>query len=184
MRRFGAKLLLVCMLLSGCSTWLDGSYYYIQPHEEKQEDPDSDIVAVSNYRTLCQALSAMVHNGTANGVLSVKNYNQLSLARDMQYAIEDVIENDPIGAYAVEEMDFELGTKAGHPAVAVKISYYHDRAEIRKIHHLEDMEQAKQTIGDALDSCDSGVVLYVEEFQDLDCIQWVHSATFASKAAQ
>lgn len=173
MKRFSAMLLMVCMLLSGCSTWLDGSYYFIKPHEENQEDSDNDIVAVSNYRALCRALSGMVHNGTVNGVISVKNYNQLVLARDMQYAIEDVMTNDPIGAYAVDEMGFELGTKAGQPAVAVKISYYHDRAELLKIHQLEDMAQAKQTISEALDRCDSGVVLYVEEFQDMDCIQWV-----------
>lgn len=173
MKRFGAMLLLVCILLSGCSTWLDGSYYSVKPHEEKQEDFSSDIVAASSYSTLCRALTGMVHSGTTSGVISVKNYNQLVLARDMQYAVEDVKANDPIGAYAVEEVEFELGTKAGQPAIAVKISYYHDRAELQKIHQLEDMNQVKQDIGEALDNCDSGVVLYVENYQGLDCIQWV-----------
>ena len=106
MKRFGAILLIVCMLLSGCSTWLDGSYYSIKPHEEKQEDSDSDIVAVSSYSALCRALAGMVHNGTTNGLISVKNYNQLVVARDMLYAIEHVKTSDPIGAYAVEEMEF------------------------------------------------------------------------------
>lgn len=173
MKRFGAILLIACMLLSGCSTWLDGSYYSIKPHEEKQEDSDSDIVAVSSYSALCRALTGMVHNGTTNGVISVKNYNQLVVARDMLYAIEHVKTSDPIGAYAVEEMEFELGTNAGQPAIGVDISYYHDRTELQKIHHLADMDQAVQTIGKALDSCDSGIVLYVETFRELDCVQWV-----------
>lgn len=173
MKRFGAMLLIVCMLLSGCSTWLDGSYYSIKPHEEKQEDADSDIVAVSSYAALCRALTGMVHNGTTNGVISVKNYNQLVVARDMLYAIEHVKTSDPIGAYAVENMEFELGTNAGQPAIAVNISYYHDRTELQKIHHLENMAQAEETIGKALDGCDSGIVLYVEAFRELDCVQWV-----------
>ena len=165
--------MMVCMLLSGCSTWLDGSYYSIKPHEEKQEDSDSDIVAVSSYSALCRALAGMVHNGTTNGLISVKNYNQLVVARDMLYAIEHVKTSDPIGAYAVEEMEFELGTNAGQPAIAVNISYYHDRAELQKIHHLADMDQAKEAIAKALDTCDSGIVLYVETFRELDCVQWV-----------
>lgn len=173
MKRFGAMVLMLCLLLSGCSTWLDGSYYSIKPHEEKQEDSGSDIVAVSSYSALCRALASMASNGTTNGVISVKNYNQLVVARDMLYAVEHVKKNDPIGAYAVEDMEFELGTNAGQPAIAVSISYYHDRTELQKIHRLADMAEAEQTIGEALDSCDSGLVLYVSRFQDLDYVQWV-----------
>lgn len=173
MKRFSVMLLVLCMLLCGCSTWLDGSYYSIKPHEEKQEDSDSDIVAVSSYSALYRALTGMVHNGTTNGVISVKNYNQLVVARDMLYAIDRVKTTDPIGAYAVEDMEFELGTNAGQPAIAVSISYYHDRTELQKIHRLTDMTQAEETIGKALDACDSGIVLYVEDYQELDCVQWV-----------
>lgn len=173
MKRFSAMVLILCLLLCGCSTWLDGSYYSIKPHEEKQEDSGSDIIAVSSYSALCRALASMVSNGTTNGVISVKNYNQLVVARDMLYAVEHVKNNDPIGAYAVEDMEFELGTNAGQPAIAVSISYYHDRTELQKIHHLADMAEAEQTIGEALDSCDSGIVLHVTKFQDLDYVQWV-----------
>lgn len=173
MKRFSAMLLIVCMLLSGCSTWLDGNYHSIKPHEEKENNSDSDIVAVSSYAALCRALTGMVHNGTVNGLISVKNYNQLVVARDMRHAIEHVKVNDPIVAYAVEKMEFELGTNAGQPAIAVSISYYHDRTELQKIRHLQDMIQAEEAIGEALDNCDSGIVLYIEEFQNQDYVQWV-----------
>lgn len=173
MKRFSAMLVIICILLSGCSTWLDGSYHSIKPHEEKQNDSGSDIVAVSSYAALYRALTNMVQYGTASGVISVKNYNQLVVARDMRYAIENMKLSDPIGAYAVEKVEFELGTNAGQPAIAVNISYYHDRTELQKIHRLENMTQAGETIGVALDSCDSGIVLYVKEFQELDLVQWV-----------
>lgn len=173
MKRFCAIMLMICILLSGCSTWLDGSYHSIKVHEEKQNGSGSDIVAVSSYAALYRALTNMVQNGTTNGVISVKNYNQLVVARDMRYAIESMQLSDPIGAYAVEKVEFELGTNAGQPAIAVNISYYHDRTELQKIHRLEDMTKAEEAIGGALNSCDSGIVLYVNAFQNVDLVQWV-----------
>ena len=173
MKRLGIICLILCLLLSGCSTWLDGSYHSIIPHEEAQNNAGNDSVPVSSYAALYRTMTGMVHNGTTSGVISVKNYNQLVVARDMRNVVEQVRKNDPIAAYAVEKVDFELGTNAGQPAIAVRISYYHDRAELQKIQHLENMAAVQAAIGKALDGCDSGIVLYVESYQDLDCIQWV-----------
>lgn len=173
MKRLVLLILVTGLILSGCSTWLDGSYHSIKPHEEKENQSGSEMVAVSSYAALYRTLVNMVHNGTLSGIISVKNYNQLVVARDMRYAIDNVRLSDPISAYAVEAIHFELGTNAGQPAIAVSIDYYHDRTELQKIHHLENMTQAEEAIGSALDGCDSGIVVYVVGYQDYDFVQWV-----------
>lgn len=180
MKRIWAGILTCCLLLSGCSTWLDGSYYSATPHQEKENVSGDEAIAVSNYGALYQALVSFVEKGSVTGVISVKNYNQLVVARDTRNAIEKLKQTHPIGAYAVEQIAFDLGTKGGQPAIALEITYYHDRAELQKIQHVETMDQAQEAIATALDSCAAGVVLYVESYEPSDLAQWVETYSAAN----
>lgn len=173
MKKWIVWVLACCLLLSGCSTWLEGSYHSVTPHQEKENDSGDEILAVSSYNALCRTLAGMVEKGTLNAVISVKNYNQLVLARDMRNAIDNLKKTDPVGAYAVENIEFDLGTNAGQPAMAVNITYYADRMEPQKIQYLEDMSQAEQIIGIALSNCETSVALHVKQFESRDFVQWV-----------
>ena len=173
MKRLAAMILALCLLLSGCGNWQDGSYVSVKPHEEQFSQNDSQLVSASSYSSLRRALLNMVHNGTQSGVISVANYNQLTVSRDTRAAIQDIIENDPIGAYALESIGFELGTNAGKAAIAVQISYHHDRNEMKKIQQVEQMADARNAMAEALDNCDSGIVVYVAQYEETDLIQWV-----------
>ncbi len=172
MKRIVILAAVLCLLLTGCNSLLEGSYQSITPHQEKPVNSGSQTVAVSSYSALYRALVNMVHSGTVAGVISIENYNQLVVARDTRYAIENLLLSDPIGAFAVEDIQFQLGTNAGQSAIAVSISYYHDRTELQKIQHLENMAQAEAAIGTALNNCDSGIVLYIGKFQEYDFVQW------------
>ena len=172
MKRFAAMILALCLLLSGCSTLLDGSYHSAKPHEEQQSSADDHTVAVSSYTALCRALGNMVESGSESFVISVEHYDQLAVTRDMRSAIQEVMTNNPIGAYAVDEITFELGTNAGQPAVAVTVRYHHDRTEIRKIQTVSESAEVREAIAAALDNCEPGLVLYVENFEQLDYAQW------------
>ncbi|MDD6201078.1 MAG: transglutaminase-like domain-containing protein [Firmicutes bacterium] len=173
MKRLILLILALCLLLGGCSSLLDGSYVSVKPHQEQSSQTASQSVAVSSFSGLCRALENMVQNGTVNGVISVANYNQLIVARDMDAAVQKTLTEYPIGAYAVEDIQFELGTNAGKPAIAVDIRYFHDRSDLQKIHHVDKMQAAEEVIAQALTNCDSGLVLYIGRFEDRDFAQWV-----------
>lgn len=173
MKRLIPCLLIVSLLLSGCAGMLDGSFHSVTRHEENNSQKEEQIVSVSNYSGLYKTLCAMVEKGTQSGIISVARYDQQKVESDMKRAIQKAMTEDPITAYAVTEITFELGTNAGQSAVAVNISYLHDRTEILKIRYLKDMVQVHSAISAALDSCDTGVVIHVEAFQDMDFAQWV-----------
>ncbi len=177
--RLVALLLTVCVLLSGCASWMEGSYYSVKPHEEQGGQEESGDVAVSSYSGLYRALENMIHDGKTSGIISVSNYNQLVVARDMRTAVQETMNLDPIGAYAVEDIRFEVGTNAGQPAIAVEIAYIHDRTEIKNIHHAENMDDAQTALAEALYNCDPGVVLNVTRYEGQDVAQWV--ADYAQK---
>ena len=180
MKRVIPCMLTVCLLLSGCSGWLDGAYHDEKPHEVQTSQDGEAVVSVSNFASLCRTLSDMVQSGSESGIISVARYDQELVERDMDAAVAQIMTADPIAAYAVESIGYELGTNAGQSAVAVTVTYLHGRTEIQKIQRPEDLEQAKSAIAQALDACDSGIVLYVTGFENTDFAQWTEDYTAAN----
>ena len=173
MKRMIPMLLMVALLLSGCGGWLDASYHNVTPFEPEGNYADAQITAVSTYEGLCKSLRDLIASGTKNAIISVSGYDRSNIEVDMRRAIDEVLTLDPIAAYAVEDIQYELGANAGQRAVALDISYIHDRPEILKISHLEDIEEAKEALAAALDNCSAGVVLYVAQYEQVDFEQWV-----------
>ena len=173
MKRYCIWLVVFCLLLSGCSTWLDGSYVSTVPHEEQNSQMESQLQAVSSYSGLYRVLKNMIREGEETGLISVENYNQLVVARDMRLAADTIRVSDPFGAYAVEKIEFEVGTTAGKPAISVKIKYFHGRSELQNIKTSDKMENAEKEIAKALDNCSSNLVLYVEKYEERDLVQLV-----------
>ena len=173
MKRIFALCLLLCLLLSGCANVFDGHYVSITPYEGQQADTQNQAVAAANYDQLCSALRAFTNSGSTTGVISVAHYDQGIVRQDMTKAISKIRSEDPITAYAVDSIQFEVGSNAGKPAIALEISYIHDLVEIKKIRHVEQMEDAKTEISQELTKCSTGVVLYVENFEQRDIAQWV-----------
>ncbi len=173
MRRLVGLLAAACLLLSGCGSVFDGHYVNITPYENQGGEDLSQTVYASDFEELCDALQAMTHSGAENGVISVARYDQTAIELDLLRAIRQVKAEDPITAYAVEQILYELGANAGQPAVAVQISYLHDRTQIRKICNVETMEDARKRIAQELAAFSTGVVLQVERYVEADLAQWV-----------
>ena len=173
MKRLIPILLCVSFLLSGCSGWLDSNYQNVTPHEEDLDYVDTENVSVSNYGQLYEALCDLVETGTQSGIIVVAKYKQSNVEKDMAKAVKAVTTKDPVGAYAVDKIKYELGSSGGQPAVAVTISYIHGLSDLRKIQRVENMDGARNAIADSLDACNSGVVLYVANYSALDIEQWV-----------
>lgn len=172
MKRFMVYLLAVCLLFTGCG-WLDGSYHSVTPHRQHSGGSESQAVAAKNYLQLRTALENMVSAGIETSVISVAEFQQEQLENSMDMALRYIKTSYPIGAYAVEEITYELGTSGGVSAVAVEITYLHERNEIQKIQQVTDMEEARELIGSALTRYEAGLVLLIEDYQATDIHQLV-----------
>lgn len=171
-RKLGALSLTLCLLLAGCG-WMDGSYSSVTPHQGQKQTQQSETVAASNYLDLMQALENMIRAGSESGVISVANYPTDSVESGMAVAVRYAMETYPVGAYAVESIDYELGANGGLPAVAVTIAYRHSRTEIQMIRQVPDMDKAEAAVDKALESYAAGVVLLVEQYRAEDFSQMV-----------
>ncbi len=171
-RRIALLLLAVCLLLAGCN-WLDGSYVSVQPHREQLSGSQPWTVSASNFLQLRTVLQDMVDSGTENAVINVAEYSQEQLEKGMETAVIYLTRQYPLGAYAVEEIDYEIGTGGGQPAVSVDISYIHGRSELRKVRTVEDMQELEAEIAETLEACSEGVVLLVRHYNRRDFTQFV-----------
>lgn len=164
--------LTVSLLLSGCSLF-DGSYVHVTPYKEQTDSTQTEVISASNYQQLQKVVEAMVGQGVETGVINVAEFDQDLVEKNMNAVAVYVRESYPLGAYAVENIEYEIGTSSGRPAIAVSITYRHGRIEIQKIRTVRTMENAVSMIGNALDKCEAGIVLEVEEYFNTDFSQIV-----------
>ena len=167
-------LLAVVLLLSGCALF-DGAYVSVTPHLEQAGPGRMDAVDAQNYEELVKALERLVSSGTEVGVINLTNYNHSLLERNLREAVAYIRQTYPIGAYAVEDLEYELGTSGGRPAVALNITYLHSRMEIQRIRRVSRMESAEELVYQSLDNCDASLVMLVGEYEERDFTQLVQS---------
>jgi len=172
MRRLAAACICISLLLTGCG-WLDGEYHSVTPHRQHSGAEENKIETAKNYLQLRTALENMINNGTQSSIITVAEFQQEQLERSMDMAVRYVKTSCPMGAYAVEDITYEVGTVGGDTAVAVQVQYRHERSEIQRIRTVEDMQQAQMLIEDALNRYDANLVILVSDYVPMDIQQMV-----------
>lgn len=172
MKRSAVLILIAMLFLSGCSA-RGKSYIHVIPHSERAAGNNTGSAPAENYDELRDAFLEMVHSGTETGVIYTVNMEPDALEKNMGVAIRYVEREDPIGAYAVESVTYEVGTTGGKTAVAVSVVYRHSGIELKKILHLNGMSQLEKAVSEALEDCRAGVVMLVKEYSSIDFTQLV-----------
>lgn len=163
---------ILCMVLSGCDL-MNGSYVSVTPYREQGNQYQSESYAAANEAEFRAVLEKLVQAGMESAVINVADFDQDDVALSVSNAVKYTCETFPIGAFAVETINYEIGTGGGKPAVAVNISYIHGRSVLRQIQTVADMAAAEAGIAQALEDCDEGLVLLVENYEPVDMVQWV-----------
>lgn len=168
-----ASVLALCLLLPGCSLWMNGYYASVEPYEGQNRKEDEGIVAVSSSQEMREALEDMVSAALESRTLSVQNMASDAVEENIQRAIHNVLSNYPIAAYAVENIDYAIGVTGGVSAVVVTVRYNHNRTEIQRIRQAAGVEEATQLITAALNELETGIVLEVGNYWGADFTQIV-----------
>ena len=163
---------LLCLLLGGCS-WLGGSYVNVTPHQEQRRTTAGQTLSASNYAQLVTALEDMVADAAQSGIIRITNLSEEETRQFMEAAKDYIRTTYPLGAYAVENMTYEIGTSGGSRAVAVELFYQRSYMEIQKVSRAATMEDAKAIIYAALEGYLANTVIWVEEYRLLDFSQLV-----------
>ena len=171
MRKVVLCILLVSILLTGCSGWRDGYYVSVTPHTDDVYEQAKEMIEVESYSQIRDALIQTVENGSASVVLAVEKMDEETVDSQMEMAINYVTGINPYGAYAVDSIIYEIGSSGTVPAVAVVINYNYRLPQLRGIQTAEDMDDAVSLITSEVDRLASGVVLRVKNYRKIDYVQ-------------
>jgi len=163
--------LCVCTVLPGCSLWMDGAYSSVSKNHSSGGNRNEEAVVVASYQQMCDALSEIVEEGALKSLFYVIDLPENSIEYYIDMAIDYVLRTNPIGAYAVHEINYEVGTNMGTPAVALEINYRHTHAEVLRIKQAQGMFELQELILSALERYEAGTVIRVKNYRNIDLIQ-------------
>lgn len=173
MKRVTALILLLSILLSGCGSWMDKEYASIEPYLEQNDAHNDSIPEASSYTQLRDAIVDFVESGATEGAVIVAALEQENVDQYMHNAIEHIATRNAVGAYTVEDITYEIGTSLGRAAVAVSITYNNNLSLLRKMRRVQNMDETVSVLEKALDKCEAGLVLLVEEYEYVDFSQLI-----------
>ena len=160
------------LLLGGCG-WLNGSFVSVTPHEAPKQVAHADTITAANYKDFLAALKQLVAAGTEVAAIHVEEYPEKAVEVGVRRAVDNVMHNDPIGAYAVEDIQYEIGSSSGLPAVSIAVTYRHNSTELQRIRRAVSIPQVQIIVANALESYEAGIVLLVGQYEDTDFSQFV-----------
>lgn len=169
--------ILICSLLGGCGFWMTGDYLSVSPHEVQSDLTGETVVEVSSYAQLRNALSKMVENGTESGIVSITSFSDATVDFYVNTAINYVTKSTAIGAYAVNEIAYEIGTNRGASVVAFDIYYRHNRSEIMGVQWVRSADEMVNAVTSALDQNEAYVVMRTDNYKAMDFTQLVQEYT-------
>lgn len=170
--RIALLALAVCLLCSGCTGWMDGSYSSVTPHPISSGGLQTDALVAGNSGELKQVLQELVSSCTEKAVIHVVDFTPDGLESALKNAVRELTTRFPLGAYAVERISYDIGVSGSvQSAVSVEIDYKHDLAQLRRIKTAQDMNDARELIEKALTDFSDSAVMQVEQYLTMDLQQ-------------
>ena len=170
---FTIVFVLITVIFTGCSLWTDGAYHTVEDHAQEDYLPNQNNREIGSFNELEQALDYMVVHGVSSDLLYVHDMNAQQLESSMAVAVQNIKRYHAIGAYAVNEIIYEIGNNTGRMAISIEITYHHTRGDILMIQDAANMTETSLLIAQALNGCEAEIVVLVKNYEDTDFIQLV-----------
>lgn len=171
MKRIRCAVLLcaaVCvLLLSGCDSLLHRSYSSVSAHTQfTNSGTSSDSLRAEAYPDLVSAILHLVSEGTATGVIKLDHYTGVP-GTDLENACLEVTQEDPLGAYAVDYIKYDLErVLTSYYEARVEITYRRTPQQIDSIVSVTSSNAIQDELTQALMQQRTEVILKVDYFDE------------------
>lgn len=172
-------ILLLAVSLSGCAVF-QGQYHRVTPHKMQSDQREPEAYSARSYGELRIILGNLVASGAETGIIYSDGLDYDALERDMDKAVKTTCSADPIGAFAVDTISYEVGSNSGKTAAAITIQYRRNPEEIQKLSRVEDIDEANKHILESLEDCDAKLAMYIQAYRKTDFTQIVRDLSLAN----
>ncbi len=188
MRRILLPLLLLAALtLTGCGTLLERSYASVTPHTQFSDlSENEDILRAETNQGLVSALLHLVEQGAESGQVRLYQYSSItgSATGDVDQACLEVTQEDPLGAYAVDYIKYDIQPTAAYYQVEIKLAYTIPPAELHQIISVTGSSAIAQELQDLLLTTPEKVVFRISYFTQEDSADSLRQAVLDAYQAR
>ena len=153
----------VALLLSGCASMLRRSYSSAGAHVDYTLTEDQSILRAESYRGLVDAMLYFVGEHVSSGTIRLYNYTR-PVEIDLASARQEVLEQTPLGAFAVSDITCQFSRIVSYYEVEVSISYSRSAAEIQAIRSAVGGTAIRQELSRAMAEFQRELTLRVSYF--------------------
>ena len=161
--------------LTGCAFWMNSDYLSVTPHVEQSINDDDDVVLIENYSDVEVALSSLVEHANERITFSMTFVDEAIAEMYMENAARYIQLDHPIGVYAVEKINYEIGVSRDVSVIACNITYRYDRGQILRIKKAANMQEVSSEVYESLNNCELFTTVLVDDYVDTDIPQIVQT---------
>ena len=164
-------LLLAVLLLAGCKPMLERGDAVSTPHIQfSDESENADILRAETYQGLLSALLHLVSQGSEQGVIRLYQYASLTgaAATDVDQACLEVTQEDPLGAYAVDYIRYDVEQTSSYYEITVDLAYKRTREQIDSVISVTGVSAIAGELTDLLAEQPAQVVFRISYFTEND----------------
>lgn len=164
-------LLLAALLLAGCSAYQSAEYLNVQEHVDPFSYKESETEAVdepmtaSTYYDLRSALTTLMTEGTEHAEIQIVRYSG-NLDNDLKRVVDYLTQTDPVGAYAIDYINYEASATGEKTVVNFDLVYRRSASEIAAIRSVRGNDQADQILYTALEEFAPSITLQISGYTD------------------
>lgn len=143
----GILLLAFCILLlsSGCAAMLERSHVSSTAHADYAVMEDDSVLRAETYQGLVNSLLYFIREHSESGSIRLYNYTG-DVVADLSAARDEVLEQDPTGAFAVRTLDYDSTRILTYYEIEVRISYSRTAQEVAEVKPLSSVSALRQEL--------------------------------------
>lgn len=154
---------LALLILPGCTAMFQRPYSSSVDHVELSRTEDTSVLRAETYRGLVDAILYFVNAHAREGVVRLYNYTG-SVNDDLREACQEVLLEDPLAAYAVEDITFQCSRIVSYYEAALTLTYSHSAQEVDAIQFASGAAALRQELERAVATFAPSLLLRLSYF--------------------
>ena len=178
-------LLPLCLLLSACAPMLERSYTSETPHVQfSDEAENASILRAETYQGLVSALLHLIGQGDEEGVIHLYQYVSVTgtAESDVDQACLEATQRDPLGAYALDYIKYNVQQTASYYEVTVKLAYVRTPEQLGSVISVTGSSAVAMELPDLLTEQPGEVLFRISHFAEEDSGETIRQAVLDSYA--
>lgn len=176
-RRITALALCLALAVSGCTSLLERDYLSTNPHAAVSAGGGGPASAlrVENYQDLVNAVLYLVSEGAEHGMITLYNYTR-DVESDLAAACLEVVQEDPLGAYAVDYIKHDCSLIVSYYEANLYITYRRTPEQVASITSVTGSSairrELRKTLSDFLPEAVLRVSYFAEDARYIQDLVW------------